>query len=242
MDNLNQQPLPSQPTNQSNMPSIPPSSHLSKTFIILIVIALLLLVGVVSYALETRKNQTISQYKPITISPTISQSSPIPAPFIYTLLKPSNTEGTWNNYLISNYVLGRYNFEVPKELYVSAIGTYVPSIGDNVIFITDTANIKDYYFYRIKKPAGHDLFIITWTQDHRGPITNDFQNGEMVEQFIVNGVSATKGTKKNYDEFGQIRVAFRPRGGNNYLYFSYIFGDKKIFERIISTFKFTDQN
>lgn len=136
--------------------------------------------------------------------------------------------------MINNPVIGNFSIEIPNNWYVFDIPNFQ-------VYITNTANFEDYYFSRIT-PSGHNFFIISYAQDHRGPITDDFKNVEIVEQITINGMSATKAINKN-GQFGKEEtVVFRKSdSSNDYLYFIYKFGDQNIFDQILFTFKFTDQ-
>ncbi|MEK7517588.1 MAG: hypothetical protein AAB583_03480 [Patescibacteria group bacterium] len=77
-DNTNQPVPPVQNTDSPQPPLSNPSSH-SKVFIIALGVVLVLIIGIVSYILGTRKNQTVIQnQQQITTPPTIAQPSPIP--------------------------------------------------------------------------------------------------------------------------------------------------------------------
>lgn len=90
-------------TNQPVPPQAPlpnPPSH-SKIFIIITSVILLTMIGVGSYVLGTRKNQTVVQNNQLSISPTVSQLSPNP-----------DETANWKTYANTKY---NYQFKYPDK-------------------------------------------------------------------------------------------------------------------------------
>lgn len=117
MENVNQQPLPPQQTEQVN--SQLPSSGTSKMLLVLIIIVFIVLVGIISYTLGTRKTQTVVQSNQIAVSPTTPQSSPTPI----------DETANWKVYKNEKYA---YELKYPTSFNTKEYGDYT-QLTDGVI-------------------------------------------------------------------------------------------------------------
>lgn len=197
--------------------------------LILGVVILLIVVAGGAYYLGTHQNQSSQQ------NISINQPSPTPSSF-YSRLTPLETNENWSRYIITNFLFGKYSIEILKNWYAWS----VPQDAQGVIYITDTGNFENYYYIKRIKPQGHHFFLITWAQDHRGPIMDDFKNDYVTTPTTIGGLSGIRAVKKNGDFGEEIVVALRRSSQpNDYLYFKYQFGDKTIFNHLLSTFKLT---
>jgi len=215
-DNTNQQVPPVQNIAQPQSAPLPnPSSH-SRIFIIVLGVVILVVIGIGSYLLGTRKNQTVVQNQQITTSPTVTQPSPTP-----------NPTANWKTYTSTKYGFG---IKYPLDFKTSDL-----SRGDKSAWAVDFYKAKD---VSVSGPAdpyiGPAIIILNRNVDFC-----EYCEGFDTEEIIVNGYYAVQSSRVNGNS---LWVYSKDR--QRVVRINYGFNseeEKALMNQILSTFKFTNQ-
>lgn len=249
MDNTNQQAPPVQNTEPSQTPPPNPSSSL-RTFIIVLCVVLLTIIGAGGYMLGTRKNQTVVQNQQISGSPSATQSSPTPTS------TPDET-ANWKTYVDSD---NKFSVKYPPNLIVVGGAFY-----------------KKDDFERAKPagPAADDFLenylaritVTTYTsrfEAYYNALENSIVKGysdTILKKYVIDGYKAIEygyDKQKKEEDIKEQEEALRSGASVTMIYFekglminrkgtiieistlSYYGDFKNTFDQILSTFQFTN--
>jgi len=237
--NANQQVPPVQNSVQSQLPSSPNSPAPSKIFITVLCAVLLLMIGIGSYVLGIRKSQTAIQNQ----QPTIPQSSPTPI---------SDDTANWKTYTNTDY---GYELQYPPTWKIE-IPSNTSGIGKESVFvnlISDTRIVHE----KIGNPP-YSVGISIYDNSENKSITEiDKQVNTNItyQEETINAMKAYRIARLS-QQFDDLKIYYQrvylKTKDKNYVSMSFapFNPDKplanqesqyKIFNQILSTFKFLDQ-